>query len=159
MVMKSLAPASLALILSALVFGLILGGGLLFLDALIPGHAAHAAPPAPGRGPTSSGPIAVTPDDRFVWVVNPDLDEAAVIDTRNDANSVTSVVPVGDEPHNVAISPDGRFVYVANTVSGTISVIRAKGGNPRAIQTIDVGTEPYGLALTPNGGKLYVANA
>lgn len=155
--MKSLAPLPLALAVSALAFCLIFGGGLLLLDVLIPSHAAHAAPPAP-PGPTSSGPIAVTPDDRFVWVVNPDLDEAALIEVRNDANTVVARVPVGDEPHNIALSPDGRFAFVANTVSGTVSVIRAKG-NPRVIQTIEVGTEPYGLAFTPNGDRLYVTNA
>src|SRR5262245_60461003 len=33
-----------------------------------PEEAAHHAP----RGPSHSGPIAVAPGDRFVWVANPD---------------------------------------------------------------------------------------
>src|SRR5215470_3047473 len=108
-------------------------------------------------GPTNSSPIAVTPNDKQVWVVNPDDDSVTVINVHNDANQKVAEIPVGDEPQNLAIHPNGRVVYVSNTVSGTISVIDA--ASRRVVDTIRVGTEPYGIALTPNGRKLYVANA
>lgn len=109
--------------------------------------------------PTSSGPIAVTPDDKFVWVVNPDNDSVTVINVQNDVNQKFAEIPVGKEPTNLAISPDGKFVYVANTVSGTVSVISADPNNLREVGRFRVGTEPYGMAFTPNGTKLYIANA
>src|SRR5213594_3962041 len=110
-------------------------------------------------GPTSSGPIAVTPDDSYVWVANPDSNSVTLIDVRSDANRKLAEVAVGKEPQNLAVTPNGAFVYVSNTVSGTLSVVRAKPDDPQVVQTIEVGTEPYGLAFTPNGRKLYVANA
>ena len=107
--------------------------------------------------PTQSSPVAVTPDDKFVWVCNTDNDSVAVFNVENDANAKVAEIGVGKEPNNLAISPDGRFVYVANTVSGTVSVIDANAR--RLLGAIRVGTEPYGLAFTPNGRKLYVTNA
>jgi YVTN family beta-propeller protein len=108
-------------------------------------------------GPTNSGPIAITPDDKQVWAVNPDNASVSVLNVESDANQKVAEIEVGQEPNNLAISPNGRTVYVANTVSGTVSVIDA--GTREIAATITVGTEPYGLALTPNGSKLYVANA
>jgi len=118
-------------------------------------HAASAQTASPG--PTSSSPIAVTPDNNFVWVVNPDNDTVSVIDVRSDANQKVAEIAVGDEPNSLAISPNGQTVYVANTLSGTVSVINAT--SRAVVGAIDVGTEPYGIVLTPNGRKLYVANA
>jgi YVTN family beta-propeller protein len=111
------------------------------------------------KGPSQSGPIQITPDDRYVWVANPDVNTVSRIDVRDDGDHDVVEVPVGKEPQNVAISPDGRFVYVSNTVSGTVSVIRNVRRHPRVVRTVRVGTEPYGMAFTPNGTKLYVANA
>ena len=111
------------------------------------------------RAATHSGPIAVTPDDDYVWVANPDNDSVTQIEVDDDENRVRERIEVGDEPQNVAITPDGKYVYVSNTGSGTVSVIRAKGDDPKVVETIEVGTEPYGMAITPDGEKLYVANA
>ncbi len=108
-------------------------------------------------GPTSSGPIAITPDNNFVWEVNPDNDTVSVFNVQNDANQKVGEIRVGDEPNGVAIHPNGQTAYVTNTVSGTVSVINT--ASQQVTRTILVGTEPYGLALTPNGTKLYVSNA
>jgi YVTN family beta-propeller protein len=118
-----------------------------------------AESPARFAGASYSSPIAVTPDDRFVWVCNPDNDSVSLLEVDDDANVKIAEVRVGHEPTNLAISPDGKFVYVSNTGSGTVSVIRARGDGSRVVDTIRVGTEPYGLAFTPNGKRLYVANA
>ncbi len=109
------------------------------------------------NGPTSSGPIGVSPDDKTVWVANPDSNSVSVINVENDANQLVAEIKVGDEPNNLAVSPNGQTVYVANTVSGSVSIINA--ATQKVVGTIFAGTEPYGLALTPNGSKLYVANA
>ncbi|MBL8168167.1 MAG: beta-propeller fold lactonase family protein [Acidobacteria bacterium] len=109
------------------------------------------------KGPTSSGPLALSPDDKFLWVANPDTDSVSVLEVGNDLNQKLAEIRVGDEPNGVAIHPNGQTVYVANTVSGSVSVIDA--ASRKIVRTLFVGTEPYGLALTPNGSKLYVANA
>ena len=106
---------------------------------------------------TSSTPIALTSDDRFVWVVNPDNDSVSVIEVGGDVNTKVAEIAVGKDPQRLAISPDDRKVYVTNQRSGTVSVIDSQ--THQVIQTIRVGTEPIGCALTPDGKKLYVANS
>ncbi len=123
-----------------------------------------AKPDTPTRfaGPTSSQPLALTADDAFLAVANPDNNSVTFFDLRADRNRKLAEVPVETEPNGVAVLPDGSKAYVANTVSGTVSVIKLNIRNGligRALLHIPVGTEPYGLALTPNGKKLYVTNA
>src|SRR5215831_8810404 len=113
-------------------------------------------------GPTASQPLAISADNAFLAVANPDNSSVSIFDVRNDANSKLAEVPVQGEPNGVAFLPDATKLYVANTVSGTVSVIRtniANGVISRPRLHIPVGKEPYGLALTPNGKKLYVSNA
>lgn len=144
--------------LAGLLSALVLMGPGLFNTAVADGEGENGADAARRTG-TSSTPIAVSPDDKSVWVVNPDDDSVTWFEVRSDGLRRRKQIRVGDEPTNLAISPDGKFVYVSNTAGGTVSVIRAKGDSPRVVETIRVGTEPYGLAFTPNGKKLYVANA
>jgi YVTN family beta-propeller protein len=107
-------------------------------------------------GPTRSGPIALTTDDRFVWAVNRENNSVSVLEVGNDLNQKVREIPVGVEPRAIAITPDNQKVYVTNMVSGTVSVINASTYTP--LRVILVGTEPFGCALTPDGKKLYVAN-
>jgi YVTN family beta-propeller protein len=113
-------------------------------------------------GPTSSQPLALTADDAFLVVANPDNNSVSFFDLRADKNRKLAEVPVQIEPNGVAFLPNGRKAYVANTASGTVSVIptnMANGSIGKPTRHIAVGTEPYGLALTPNGTKLYVTNS
>src|SRR5215813_8122614 len=114
------------------------------------------------NGPTSSQPLALTADDAFLVVANPDNNSVTFFDVRGDINRKLAEVPVQTEPNGVAFLPNGSKVYVANTVSGTVSVIKVNIPNgliSKPSKHILVGTEPYGLALTPNGTKLYVSNS
>jgi YVTN family beta-propeller protein len=118
-------------------------------------------PPAPSvsRGPTSSGPIQISPDDKTVWVANPDTNTVALLDVNGDRKGPPLAEPaVGEKPRNLAISPDGKKVFVANSGENTVTVLSTASPYPK-LATVTVGVEPYGLAFTPNGRKLYVANA
>jgi YVTN family beta-propeller protein len=115
-----------------------------------------AAFAAGAAGPTYSSPIAITSDDRFVWVVNPDNDSVSVLEVGGDVNQKVAEIPVGDEPRSIAISPDNLRVFVTNMAGGTVSVIDVQ--TMAVIRTIPVGSEPFGCALTPDGRFLYVAN-
>ena len=121
-------------------------------------------PPAPGTifsGPTSSQPLALTANGRFMVVANPDNDTVSFFDVRNDLNVKLGETAVQREPNGVAFLPNGRKAFAANTISGTVSVIsfNPDTGQPGSVRHIKVGTEPYALCLTPNGSKLYVLNA
>jgi YVTN family beta-propeller protein len=116
---------------------------------------------------TSSSPIAITSDDKFVWSVNPDNDSVSVFRARTNNSSKVAEIQVGKEPWCVAITPgrkqgndddehDNVKVYVTNMVGGTVSVIDGK--SMKLVNTIKVGTEPFGCALTPDGRRLFVTN-
>src|SRR2546428_14030750 len=68
--------------------------------------------PHKDRFPTSSSPIAITHDDRFVWVVNPDNNSVSVLEVGGDLNTKMAEILVGEEPRCVAITPNDRKVYV-----------------------------------------------
>src|SRR4051794_2481291 len=109
--------------------------------------------------PTSSSPIALTTDDRYVWAVNRDNNSVTVFEVKNDKNKKVAEIGVGIEPRSIAITPDNKKVYVTNMVNGTVLVINASNPNFLHVDfAIRVGTEPFGCALTPDGRKLYVAN-
>ena len=119
--------------------------------------------PAPGpslaRGPSNSGPIQISADDKTIWVANPETNSVTVVNVAGDKKQVLGELSVGKEPHNLAISPDGKRVFVANAGEDTLTVIDLSSQPYTRLGSVKVGTEPYGLAFTPNGRKLYVANA
>jgi YVTN family beta-propeller protein len=114
--------------------------------------------------PTYSSPVALTSDDKFVWVVNPNVefvdpavnDSVTVHQVLNDQFQKVAEITVGDDPQCVILTPDNKKAYVTNSASGTVSVIDAQ--TYQVLDTLEVGTEPFGCALTPDGEKLYVAN-
>ena len=126
------------------------------------------APPSPARrysGPTSSSPIAISADGRWVWSVNPGAGNVSVIYTKT--NRVVATVRVGDEPQSVALDPNNRYAYVANAASGTVTVIRIRRASARRFSarrdrrrgTIRTGAEPWNIVIAPNGRRVYVANS
>ncbi len=64
--------------------------------------------------PTNSSPIAISHDDRFVWVVNPENDSVSVLEVGGDVNTKIAEITVGDEPRCVAITPNDRKVFVTS---------------------------------------------
>lgn len=124
------------------------------------GNAQPPAPPPPlARGTLASGPVQVAPDDRSVWVANPEAGSVTRVRIEAGGFSAQAEVAVGAEPRNLAISPDGRRVVVANAGEDTLSVIDTTLSPPAVVRTVQVGMEPYGVAYTPNGRRIYVANA
>jgi YVTN family beta-propeller protein len=97
---------------------------------------------------TVSSPIAMSPDGRTVWVVNPDADSVTPID----AGSLKAGPPraVGREPWGVAATASG-LVVVLNRADGTVSLLEG-----RSRTTIPVGPEPGGFALARSGSAAYV---
>jgi YVTN family beta-propeller protein len=115
--------------------------------------------PSVSPGPTSSGPIQISPDDVTVWVASPDTNTVALLNVEGDRQGPPQAeLAVGEKPRNLAISPDGKAVFVANSGENTVTVLSTASPYP-TLATVTFGVEPYGLAFAPNGSKLYVANA
>jgi YVTN family beta-propeller protein len=132
--------------------------------ATVPGGAAAADPESEAAFPqaTHSSPIALSRDNRLVWVVNPGDDSVSVL--RTDNNTVLMKIKVGDEPQSVALDPAGRFTVVANAAGGSLSVIailNAKYGGFKAVVagTVKTGAEPWNVVVSPDGKRVFVANS
>lgn len=127
-------------------------GWSLYLPAVL---SASGPLPRPGLAdglPTWGAPLAVSPLDGAVWVVNPD------------AGSISAVAPVrrvkiaeiqvGVEPWSLALSPDGLWAYVVDRAQGELVLVDLQTGAVRA--RLAVGPEPGMVALSPSGGRAYV---
>jgi len=71
---------------------------------------------------TFSSPIAISADDKLIWVVNPADDSVSVL--RPDNNTRITKITVGDEPQSVTLTPDGQYAYVANAAAGSVTIIQ-----------------------------------
>jgi YVTN family beta-propeller protein len=150
-----------AFVTGKLLFGMTVPlAGISLITALAPIGGIHPARPRPvvqaGAKPTNSGPLALTHNDQFLWVANPDNNSVSLFQVGGDINVKVRELKVGAEPQCVAVSLNDSKVYVTNMVAGTVSVINT--ATQTVVKSILVGTEPFGCALTPDGTKLYVAN-
>jgi YVTN family beta-propeller protein len=99
--------------------------------------------------------VAITPDDKTVYVTNALSGTVSVINVAS--GKVRATIAVGAEPTGCALTLDGSKLYVANLSSNSVSVIST--GNDKLVRTIEnVGARPRALAIAEIGGKtkLYV---
>ena len=101
----------------------------------------------------SSGSLALSRDDAFLYAADSDNGIVSVVDTA--AHAKVAEVKVGTAPERIAVGPDDT-VYVSNRGSRSVSVIRR--GEWTEAARLDVGVEPMGLGLSADGRTLYVVN-
>lgn len=115
-----------------------------------------------GKGPLG---IAITPDDKEVYVTNFGQDATlvpgsvegntvSVINTSN--NRVVATVLVGNLPAGIAIRPDGRRAYVTCRRTNEVWIIDTTSHS--VVGTIPVQSAPANVVFTPNGQRAYVTN-
>jgi YVTN family beta-propeller protein len=97
--------------------------------------------------------VAITPDDKKVYVTNAVSGTVSVIDARS--YNVTKTIAVGTEPTGCALTFDGTKLYVANLGSGSVSVIDT--GTDAVVRTVaNAGEKPRAIAVAEVGGKTKV---
>ncbi len=57
--------------------------------------------------------LAISPDQRTLYVTNGGTNTLAVIDLSG-AQTVTGLIPTGYQPNDVSVSADGKYLYVVN---------------------------------------------
>lgn len=114
----------------------------------------HAA--LTSKKPTSSSSVIfedrATGNDR-IWVVNPDSDSVAILDTVT--RSKLAETAVGTAPRCIAQAPDGR-VWVVNTESASISILNSSSYAVATTLPLPRGSRPFGLVFDPNGSAAFV---
>jgi YVTN family beta-propeller protein len=103
--------------------------------------------------PSWGAPIAVSPKDRSIWVVNPDAGSVTAVDPDHFVK--LTELSTGGEPWSLAFSPDGAKLYVVDRAGGALVIIDA--ANPRLLTTIALGPEAGNVALSPSGRRAYVS--
>ncbi|RZL99738.1 MAG: DUF1929 domain-containing protein, partial [Variovorax sp.] len=88
-----------------------------------------------------------------LWVVNPDNDSVAVIDTATNAR--VAEIAVGASPRSVAVAPDGR-IWVVNKASATLSILDPATLAVARTVTLPRASQPHGLVFAPGGGIAFV---
>lgn len=106
-----------------------------------------------------SGPIQITADGKFVWLVNPDHDSVSRIDTKT-RKAEQFFLPDIAEPHNpqgLAVSPDGSEVWVAAHDSDRVYVLDGEDGTVLKEFKLRHGGGPISIAISPLGDTALVA--
>jgi 6-phosphogluconolactonase len=117
-------------------------------------------------GGDEPGGIRVTPDGKFVVVVNQATNSVSVFSLNSGTGALTEVsgspFATGNLPNPVAIDPSGKFVFVGNTGAGSLSAytIDSAGSlTPVTGTPIPLGTnaQPSSIAVDPAGKFVYVS--
>ena len=108
--------------------------------------------------PAAGSGVAFNPNDGFVYVAIPTLQEVVVIDPKpGAARVVTEVRNLGKGTYGVAVDVRGNVVYVTNRDDNNVSVI-----NPvdfKEVDRLQVGRNPEGLGVDSDRGVVYVGNS
>lgn len=98
--------------------------------------------------------VAVSPNDREVWVTNRADDTVSILDATS--TTVTDTLSVEGFPIRVDLSPNGRHAVVSTPRAGEAALYDAATHD---LQTrLEVGAKPIGV-LVPTNGRAFVANA
>lgn len=105
-----------------------------------------------------TGGMAITPDNRYVYVVRTQSNTICAIDAYN--NTVLAILSIGihSSPFDVAITPNGLYGYVS-CGNGNVSVFDTMSNVVIARIPISHTSLPRGIAITPDGLYAYVANS
>jgi YVTN family beta-propeller protein len=98
--------------------------------------------------------LEFSPDGRYLYIPNYDLNEVEKIDTETD--SVVARIRNVTDARGIAVSRDNKYAFVTNVVSNTITVIDLAADT--VLKVIPVGNMPTSAAVTLDNKSLYITN-
>jgi YVTN family beta-propeller protein len=96
--------------------------------------------------------LALSPDEKTLYVTNGGTNSLAVIDLSANTPAVTGLIPTGDLPNAVSISKDGKYFYVVNGRS-------TPGPNPGNCSTNGYSSAEYAKCAAANQYILQLSKA
>ena len=115
---------------------------------------------AVGARQFKSGPIQITADGRWVWLVNTDNDSVSRVDTANDQVSewrLPSVLNGGrHSPRGLSVTEDGSEVWVACHDSDSLFVLDGRSGAVLTRIGLAWGSGPHSLAFSRDQSTVLV---
>lgn len=104
--------------------------------------------------------LAITPDNRSVWVSGGSANKLFRYDLRNGAKLDSILCAQPDNPDgylgDLALSRDGRTLYVCD--QSNFRLLIADTRSRKVLHYVPVGRYPFGIALSPDEKTVYVAN-
>ncbi len=97
--------------------------------------------------------LVFSPDYKYAYVSNFDLNEVEKIDTEKD--SVVSRIPGAFHARGIAVTPDGKSLYVTDVINRKVYVIDTE--TEKTIKEILVYNMPTSIAVTQDGKYIFVA--
>jgi len=98
--------------------------------------------------------VAISPDGKYAYVANYELNEVEKIDTELD--SVVDKIPEIKNGRGIAVSTDNRYVYVTNVNSNAVTVIDLTDNKISVV--IPVGKMPTSICIDNENKCAYVSN-
>lgn len=99
--------------------------------------------------------VALSPDERFLYVAVEGENKVAVIDVAG--RRVIARVPVGGRPRSIAFSSDGSRAYVTDELQGAVTEM--DGRTHQVLRTFPLpgkAPKPMGVAVSPDAKTVYV---
>lgn len=98
--------------------------------------------------------LAVTPDEKKLYVANPAGGDVTVIDR---ATGSVHVVETGPGTEGIDVSPDGREIWVGSNARSTLTVIDA--ATEKVVASFSYGGRvPIRVQFSPDGKEVWVSN-
>jgi len=110
-----------------------------------------------GEVPTGKTPkeVAVSPDDKWVYVANWDSNTVTVIDAG--AMQPVKTLSMYGTPRGICFSPRGDYAYICVMGGDTLAEVDVENGH-QVVRQIYCGQNPRHVVISPGGETLYVSN-
>lgn len=126
------------------------GATLELRDSVVLGH------PSKDGGTRYSAGLALSPDNRTLYVAENLGDSLAVVDFTS--HRVLARYATARYPYGVAVTPDGK-VYVSAWTGAEVRAFAPVSGGLQPLATVAVGRHPSAMVLNADGSRLFVASA
>lgn len=112
--------------------------------------------PVLSERPSASSILALSPDDKWLWIVNPDSDSVSVFETDGSPPVKVAEISVEGNPRTVAFNRTDNRAYVTSQARNELWVFDAI--SRQRLRKLGVGHQPYGVVVSPVDGRILVSN-